>query len=276
MSEILSYESVYDFKTFSKENLATDKYYFFMRLYDAQYKGNNICTPLSKVIKGVDVNVNDPVTSYNHAACSYKLTDDFFGLTTNTKGEEFSVNTECCEKTENNRYMSSTDITKSKFSIYAVPISKEEWEKTRNFLELELRDPKIKYSTFSLIKFITDNLGYKMAKNKFERASEDAEDLNEEEMIGNKEHLVCSTFVAYTLSRNTTYKDIFDRYGVNYNLVSPNDLANKIPGATYCCSGLFKDYNKTIRAFINKNKQFEKFYTPFLSEVKTGCLPKRK
>lgn len=282
MSDAMSYESLYN--ELSTEEVIPNQYFFFMRLYNAVYKSKlNPTATLDKAIKFVDQKTNDPVGYFNHAACSYKLTDDFTGLTTNSKGEPYAVKIESCEVTDFNRYMKSTDISKSEFAVYALPITKEEWENIRHFLDLEIRDPKIRYGTLSLVGFAVDKIGKKLARNTvygkediplpFSK-QDDQLQYNDEEMIGKKDSLVCSSFVGYVLNKFTSYKNTFNRTSTNFHLLAPSDLT-RIPGAKYVCSGYFKDYNKSVAAAV-KNKPYDLFYTPFLSEVRTGCSPTKK
>lgn len=282
MSDAMSYESLYN--ELSTEEVIPNQYFFFMRLYNAVYKSKlNPTATLDKAIKFVDQKTNDPVGHFNHAACSYKLTDDFTGLTTNSKGEPYAVKIESCEVTDYNRYMKSTDITKSEFAVYALPVTKEEWENIRHFLDLEIRDPKIRYGTLSLVGFAVDKIGKKLARNTvygkediplpFSKQNDQLQ-YNDEEMIGKKDSLVCSSFVGYVLNKFTSYKNTFDRTATNFHLLAPSDLT-RIPGAKYVCSGYFKDYNKSVAAAV-KNKPYDLFYTPFLSEVRTGCSPMKK
>ena len=285
MSDVMSYESLYNELSVEKiQYKEPNQFYFFMRLYNAVYKSKlNPTATLDKAIKFVDQKTNDPVGHFNHAACSYKLTDDFVGLTTNCKGEPCAVKIESCEVTDYNRYMKSTDISKSEFAVYALPVTKDEWENIRHFLDLEIHDPKIRYGTLSLVGFAVDKIGKKLAHNTVYGKEDiplpflkqdDQMSYDEEEMIGKKDSLVCSSFVGYVLNKFTSYKNTFDRTGTNFHLLAPSDLT-RIPGAKYVCSGYFKDYNKSVAAAV-KNNSYDMFYTPFLSEVRTGCSPMKK
>lgn len=269
----LSYESLFN-TIFSAEEAKDDgKYYIFMRLYDAVYKKNGATAQLDKLIKGVDFDTNkDNVGAFNHAACSWKLTDDFVGLTSNQKGEKFALKYESCENTSNNRYMDTVDTTKAKFAVYSLEVSKEEYENVKNFLTRELSDKKLKYGTMSLLKFAVDKVARKMTKRKMfanERNNPDDNDA----LVGKREQLVCSSFVAYALYRNTHYKDVFERYKVNYTLLSPNDLT-RIRGAKFLFSGTFTNYSKACENFISKHPEFAKFYNK--KEAKEGCSPRKK
>lgn len=269
----LSYESLFN-TIFSTEEAKDDgKYYIFMRLYDAVYKKNGATAQLDKLIKGVDFDTNkDNVGAFNHAACSWKLTDDFIGLTSNQKGEKFALKYESCENTSNNRYMDTVDTAKAKFAVYSLEVNKEEYENVKNFLTRELSDKKLKYGTMSLLKFAVDKVARKMTKRKMfanERNNPDDNDA----LVGKREQLVCSSFVAYALYRNTHYKDVFERYKVNYTLLSPNDLT-RIRGAKFLFSGTFNNYTKTCENFISKHPEFAKFYNK--KEAKEGCSPRKK
>ena len=296
MSRIMSYEALYNELSMEEKTNSRkpSQFYFFMRLYNAVYKSKlNPVSTLDKAIKFVDQKTNDPVGHFNHAACSYKLTDDFVGLTTKSNGEPSAVKIESCEVTDYNRYMKSTDIEKSEFAIYALPITEEEWNKVKHFLDVEIHDPKIMYGTLSLVSFAIDKVGKKIAASSvgqklastpvgnkiFGKEDAEAEEpkitkRDEKMMVGKKDSLVCSSFVGYTLNKCTSYKNAFDRTGTNFHLLAPSDLS-RIPGAKYICSGRFKDYNKVVSRAV-KGKPLEMFYTPFLSEVRTGCSPTKK
>ena len=237
------------------ESINKNEKYVFIRLYNSVYKNGGFMTTFGKVIKNLTGTVNDAVGGYTHAAISYKLTDDFFGLTSKGKGEKFGLKRESV-LTPKDEFTKSVDINKSQWSVYALPVSLIEYEKVKKFLELEIKDKKLAYGSFNLLLQAIDRIG----KNIILKKEISSEDVPQDDMIGRKEILVCSTFVAYTLCACTNYKHIFKRYGLDYNYISPNDLAS-IPGAKFLCSGYHKDYNKLIKEFVNKNKEFNEYLT---------------
>lgn len=243
------------------ESINSNDKFVFIRLYNSIYKKGGIMVPFGKAIRAFTGTVNDAVGGYTHAAISYKLTDDFFGLTSKRKGENFSLKKESVENPESNKYIETLDTSKSQWAIYSLPVSVLEYEKVKKFLDLEIKDKLLEYGTFNLFLQALDKIGKKLYKNK----QSSIEDISTNEMIGKKEILVCSTFVAYTLYTCTNYKHIFKRYGIDYNYVSPNDLVS-IPGAKFLCSGYHNEYNKNIKAFIKNNKEFDKYYTPYLTK----------
>ena len=236
-----------------------EPYYVFIRVYDSKYKNNfSINGTLDKMIKDFTPDVKEGnIKGYNHAAVSFKLTDDFFGLTTNRKYEKFALKRESCENTELTGFMNTTNPESSSFGVFCVEVSKEEYLKVKDFLNLEIKDSVMKYSTFAIFLQGLQKIGHKLY-SKFSK--EDISEINDNNMIGHKEKLVCSTFVGYVLNEYTHYKHIFKRYQIDYNYLSPNELVN-IPGMRFLYSGKFNEYNKITKEFVNKNRNFKKFYT---------------
>lgn len=251
-----SYESLFDIKTKSLESIDDEDYYIFIRCYDSKYKSKiDVCSLLDKVIRKFTPppKSNGITDAYNHAAINYKLTDDFCGLTTNMKMEKFTLKRESCTDPTTVKYMTRTDNNISKFGVYAVKVSKQEYEDTKNFLNMELKDKLMKYSQFNLFLQGIQKLGRKLYTKGQESSDKDV-------MIGATEQLVCSTFVGYTLYHCTHYKNVFKRYNIDYNYLSPNELTT-IPGVIFCFGGLFKDYDIKAKQFIQKNKSFAGYYS---------------
>ena len=235
--------------------------FIFFRLYNPIYKN-----PLyiANILKGgIGSTRVGNVPEVSHASINFDLEDDFYGL---SLGEEHELKVEECGNVESNSYMTNCDPEKSEQITYALKVSEEEYNRTKEFVERYAERTDVHYApmdNFSIAafsvkrKFFTSkekkkfgNLTYpSRAKNKLVTREEEEEEKN----------FVCSTFVGYTLYNNVdAVYTFFNEHNIKYEYLNVADIS-EIPGVIPLFYSTWADYLEAARAFVEEYPQFKEY-----------------
>lgn len=225
-------------------------YYCFIRLYQTEYK--KMLTP-GNILATVNKAISDPGKNkkkYTHAALNYQLNDNFVGLNMGGGQEDIRVETLRTMATATDH---PQDRENSRFDMFYLKLKKEEYESLKKNLV------KIKYSNtiaydFKTLLFMSKDLILDKIKNKLRLSKEDAEDLST-----NQISLVCSTFVAWVLSKvSDKYAKYFQMQDKDLYRVTPNDLTY-MPGMKYMYGGKWKEYSTLTRKYVTEHPEFKDY-----------------
>lgn len=223
--------------------------YIFIRNIQGIYK--NILNPtnlLDKGIKLIDQNAKDGI-SYNHSTISTNLKDGFVGLTLDSN--KYQAKKEYILHTDRNRYTNGCDNTKSKYAIFAIPVTKEERQDIEDMIINSEHNENIRYSIFT--NFLIGLNLFANLSNKNIYKSIESKQFNEVK-------LVCSTFIGYILSKCCpSIKKAFSENYLNFDRITPNRLVNEIPNCRKLFGGIWKDYNSDLLKYLNKHPEFKKY-----------------
>lgn len=261
----------YDDLIESAESNDSDKpeAFVFIRLYQSYYSSKtNPAWIIDKAIRVVEK--KDPTTGhiYNHAAISPRLEDAFLGLSTGVNAElhEYNLKTECLV-TPSNSYIKGCDPEKSEFTVYAVPVTNEEYSRIQSFLQAERSNKGLTWVPTDIIPAAIKKISEKVSNKNGDfndKSKEDApaagEPQNGKHTINIDEKMVCSGFCAHVLVSCTKYRNYFAKHGIDWHKLSPNDLVNKLDFVKYCFHGAFKDYDNAAKEFVSKHEMFKKYY----------------
>lgn len=243
----LLHETSTEAKKFDKKDVE----YVFIRNIKGVYK--NPLSPtafLDKGIKLVDSKVSKKDRSFfNHSTMSTSLKDGFVGLTLD--GKEYTAKREFITQPEKVRYTSTCKPDKSKYTVYAIEVTKEERKNIEGMLNNAVSNARIKYDVITNLL-----IGIKLIKNDIfgnKKQSTEAKRFDENKFV-------CSTFVAYILAKccpsiAAAYKNkTFD-----YDRLSPNQLINETPGKHKIFEGIWSEYNQELAKFLKKHPEMNKY-----------------
>ena len=224
-----------------------DDCYLFIRLYSPVYKKTFSSTNfLRYCISKTDV--SDYHVS--HASIGFSLKDDFFSL---TQTGASCVKVEHCTDISTNPYMDTCDAEKSQQIVFAVKVTREEYDRA---IELIRNSSNLSYSVLQ---------NFVIAQYCVERkylTAEDEQGLDEfyrthaKKSKQKKKLFVCSTFVAYILDNSVDrIHDFFVEKGIDYHFLTVADLA-EIPGVRPLFSSSWEDYNRAAEEFASSDENF--------------------
>lgn len=226
------------------------KHYCFIRLYQTEYKRflttGNILATVNKFISNPGKNKK----KYTHAALNYQLNDNFVGLNMGGGQEDIRVETLRTMATAPNH---PQDRDNSKFDMFCLRLTSEEYaDLKRNLIKIKYNN-NIVYDFKDLI-FMSKDLILEKIKNKLSIGKEEKEDLSTTQMA-----LVCSTFVAWILSKvSKKYATYFQMQNKSIYHITPNDLTY-MPGMKYMYGGGWKEYSTLTRKYVNEHPEFKEY-----------------
>ena len=228
--------------------------YCFIRLYQTVYKKNLSAGGVLKAVNEFISPEGKNHKKYTHAALNYKLNDNFIGLnfdgSTNNDVKVENL------KTEATSYESPKDRSKSKFDVFALKLTSQEYDALQKSLNVIRTNNKFKYDFKRLLQ-ISGIIIFNKIKDKI-FGKESSDDIRVD-LTQSNESLVCSTFVAYVLSQiSPRYADYFKKKDINIHSITPNDLTF-LPGIQYMYGGYWSEYNIKTRDFIRKKPEFQKY-----------------
>ena len=236
--------------------------YIFFRLLNPSYKNPLYIANLLK--GGISITKTEDVPDVSHASMNFTLDDNYIGL---TLGGEYQLTEEECAIPENNKYMKNCDPEKSQQITYALKVSEEEYEKTKNFINHYLQSTELKY---------TSSLNFKIAlfsiKKKFftpkdhqqfgsliypDDAQNQKVDIETDEDLLN--NFVCSTFVGYVLYNNVeSVSNFFDENNIKYEYLNVSDIS-LIPGIVPLFYSNWDTYQDAALAFVDEYPEFKEY-----------------
>ena len=234
--------------------------YIFFRLYNPSYKNPFYIANLLK--GGISSTTLEDTPDVSHAAINFSLDDNYFGL---TLGGEYQLAQENCSTPQDNKYMKNCDPEKSEQITYALKVTEEEYQKTKEFVENYSRDKNLKYASTLNFKISLFSIKRKFftppEKQKFgtviypeaENKKYDPEDENSDT------NFVCSTFIGYVLYNNI--EDItkyFDDRNIKYEYLCVADIS-MIPGMTPLFYSNWDNYESAARAFVEEYPEFKQY-----------------
>lgn len=239
-----------------------DYKYIFFRLYNPAYKN-----PLyiANVLKnGLSITKTEDVPDLSHASINFSLDDNYYGL---TLGGEYQLAEEECALPQNNKYMKNCDPEKSEQITYALKVSEEEYENTKNFVEHYANSTQIKYASglnfkialFSIKKkFFTpkkhQQFGSIIYPDKADNKKVNIED--DDQLLNN---FVCSTFVGYVLYNNVeSVSEFFDENNIKYEYLNVTDIS-LIPGIVPLFYSNWDTYPEAAKAFVEEYPEFAEY-----------------
>lgn len=222
--------------------------YIFIRNVKGVYKNKLSPTNiLDKGIRLVDKRSKDKAF-YNHSTINTTLNDNFVGLTLDN--DKRSVKRESIVHTEFTKYTNGCDQNLSTYTIFAIPVTKNERQEIEKMLNNAINNPNINYSVIT--NFL---IGLKLIHNKLHQ------DTSIESHQFNDTNLVCSTFIAYILTKcSSKIKNIFDKKNIDYSRITPNGLTNAIPDCKKLFSGVWKDYDNDLQKYLKKHPELAKYH----------------
>ena len=239
-----------------------DYKYIFFRLYNPAYKN-----PLyiANVLKnGLSITKTEDVPDLSHASINFTLDDNYYGL---TLGGEYQLAEEECAVPQNNKYMKNCDPEKSEQITYALKVSEEEYENTKNFVEHYANSTQIKYASGLNIKIALFSIKKKFIKQKKHQQFgsiiyPDKAD-NKKVNIEDDDHLlnnfVCSTFVGYVLYNNVeSVSEFFDENNIKYEYLNVTDIS-LIPGIVPLFYSNWDTYPEAAKAFVEEYPEFAEY-----------------
>ena len=238
--------------------------YIFFRLYNPAYKN-----PLyiANVLKGgISITRPENVPDVSHASINFSLDDNYFGL---KLGGDFPLEVEECTIPDNNEYMKKCDKEKSEQITYALKVTEEEYEKTKQFVEHYVNSDNVKYNTALNFKIALFSI-----KRKFFTAKENQQFgslIYPEDVYNQKVNLnddtdtpslfVCSTFVGYVLYNNVeSVSKFFDDNNIKYEYLNVSDIT-QIPGIVPLFYSNWDTYNDAAKAFVEEYPEFSDYLT---------------
>lgn len=238
--------------------------YIFFRLYNPAYKNPLYIANLLK--GGISITKTEDVPDLSHASINFSLDDNYYGL---TLGGEHQLAEEVCITPQSNKYMKNCDPEKSEQVTYALKVSEEEYEQTKEFVQRYAESTKLKYASGLNIKLALFNIKKKFftPKNHQQFGSviypKDANNkkinLDEDEKIPN--NFVCSTFVGYVLYNNVeSVSDFFDENDIKYEYLNVTDII-LIPGIVPLFYSNWDNYPEAARAFVEEYPEFSDYLT---------------
>lgn len=243
----------------TEENKNKEKpYYVFIRNIHGVYKNPLTLTNiLDKGIKIADGNSEKDHKFYNHSTMSYKLNDGFAGLTMDSN--ECQVKEEYVTQPEKVRYTSGCKSDKSEYSVFAVEVSKSEYDEIVKMINNAISNINIKYSVITNfligIKLISNNIK-EFFDSKFKK-----DNFSSESKHFDQNKLVCSTFVAYVLTKCCPFiKDYLAKQTFNWDTITPNKLISELPKCKKLFGGTWDKYNENVKKYIEKHPEFKKYY----------------
>ena len=233
--------------------------YIFLRLYDIDYLNPFYIANILKF--GINLTeVNDVQAS--HASINFRLTDDFYGL---TSGGKFQLEKESCLDTKSNKFFKKVNPNNSTQLTYAIKVSEEDYYDALAMVEDYAGNSDVKYDVIENFKIAHFSTRRRFRTKQDERSMEDMfyPELDEDDKATN---FVCSTFCAYILKENVDYiRDWFDVNEINYKYVGVSDLPS-IPGVVELFSSPFLEYDIAVEAFIEKYPEFAMYYDELKTE----------
>lgn len=240
-------EDLKDNLVFQLENLSIENKteFAFIRLYEYNFKKG--ANPFNHALKTTINFLSEEIKykgDYSHAAMNYSLKDDFQGLYL-VPGEKNDV------KIEPIAHWPEKDTKDPKTSLYAVfsvPLTASNYRKLKSNMNRLQKDNNFRYD---VLKIAYSAVYLSINKIKKELFS------NEDNKINTKMNLVCSTFVAYMLSQcSDEIKEYVNKKGLDN--ITPKGLTF-LPGVKLLFKGIWMNYEKDAKKFVEKNSQFKKY-----------------
>lgn len=182
--------------------------FLFLRLYNP-YSSFNIGSNILQ--KGIEFTETHD-TSGSHISLGFDLTDNFYGLTLYAKP---NLKIEQCTDTSTNEYMKSCNPKKSLQTTYALPVTQEEYDTARAWINRKIETKSAFYNTAENFKIAGKLINPNSDKGKAKKP------LSQQEAFlafEEKNKFVCSTFIC-----NVLYCSVENiRTYMNENLIDPN------------------------------------------------------
>ena len=237
--------------------------YIFFRLYNPAYKNPLYIANMLK--GGISLTRTGGVPDVSHASINFSLDDNYFGL---KLGGEYPLEVEECSIPDSNEYMKRCDTEKSEQITYALKVTEEEFEKTKQFVEHYVNNPDVRYAT---------SLNFKIAlfsiRRKFFTPKENQEfgtliypdDVYNQKIQFDELDLhnsfVCSTFIGYVLYNNVeSVSKFFDEHNIKYEYLNVSDIS-LIPGITPLFYSNWDNYLEAVNAFVEEYPEFSEYLT---------------
>ena len=236
--------------------------YIFFRLYNPAYKNPLYIANILK--NGISLTKTEDVPDLSHASMNFTLDDNYYGL---TLGGEYQLAEEECALPQNNKYMKNCDPTKSEQITYALKVSEEEYQKTKDFVTKYVQSTDINYASSLNFKIALFSIKRKFFTPKDHKqfgsvvypsdANNKKVDLdNDDEILNN---FVCSTFVGYVLYNNVdSVTEFFDENDIKYEYLNVTDIS-LIPGIVPLFYSNWDNYQEAARAFVEKYPEFKEY-----------------
>jgi len=244
--------------------LEGDYKYIFFRLFNPAYKNPLYIANMLK--GGISLTKTEDVPDLSHASINFSLNDNYYGL---TLGGEYQLVEEECSLPENNKYMKNCDPEKSEQITYALKVTEEEYNKTKEFVERYAQSTDIKYASSLNFKIALFSIKKKFFTSKEHQqfgtiiypdsATNKKVDLDKDEDIQND--FVCSTFVGYVLYNNVeSVSTFFDENNIKYEYLNVSDIA-LIPGIVPLFYSNWSNYREAAQEFVEEYPEFAEYLT---------------
>lgn len=236
--------------------------YIFIRLYNPAYTNPFYVANLLK--NGLKLVKTEDVPDLSHSAINFDLSDNFYGL---TLGGEYQFTAEECVEPSHNKYMRHCSAEKSEQITYALKVTEEEYENTKQFIDFYRHSKDIRYSSFLNFKiaafFVNNKLFVSKKHKKFgtHKYPKKAKNLkvnleNEDEVLND---FVCSTFLGFVFYNNIeNVSSYFDEHEIKYDYLNVTDLA-LIPGVQPLFYSTWADYPEAAAKFVEKYPEFKEY-----------------
>lgn len=260
---ISSENPLYIEENFKFEEIEEPYKYIFIRLYNPNY-----INPLyiANILKfGINLTNIDPETAVSHASINFSLNDNYYGLTQNGG---FELAQESCSDTSTNGYMEKCDPSNSQQITYAIRVTEDEYNNAKNFIDDYIKNEEIRYKVsinFQMTSFSIKRKFFTPKEKKLfgniDYASSTKQERLEFDPDYTENNFVCSTFVAYVLTKNVaSVNQFFNDNNINYRYVNVGDL-QYIPGVVKLFSSTWDYYLSGARRFVRLNPEFAEYLT---------------
>ncbi len=223
--------------------------FLFLRLYNPSSSTNIGSNILQKGIAIVETHD----TSGSHISLGFDLTDNFYGLTLYAKP---NLKIEQCTDTSTNEYMKSCNPKKSLQTTYALPVTEEEYETARAWIDRKLDTKTANYNTWENFKIAKILLNPKAAKK---HQKEPLSPEEEGKIFAEKTEFVCSTFICNVLYNSVeNIKNYMDENKMDPDYTTPTDIIS-LPGMRKLFTSNWTDFNIAAQNFAQMNPLFLKY-----------------
>ena len=230
--------------------------YCFIRLYQTEYHRKLSFGNIVKTVNEYIVKPGNNDKKYTHAAINYQLNDNFVGVNFGNGNSAIKIEH---LRTLGSEKDSPQDRKNSKFDVFCLKLTKDEYKYLKKNLSNLKIDSKFSYSFLRLLAISLSLLLNKAKQRIANIIGEDANSVRMTNLSEVEKSLICSTFVAYVLSQTSPiYKDYFDFTDKLLKRVTPNDLTF-IPGIEFMFGGKWTEYNTKAKQYISQHPEFKKY-----------------
>lgn len=247
---------------FDDQTIESHKF-IFLRLYDVRYVPIRSAYEILNAAIGMLGAAPNGIT-YDHASISYKLSDDFIGLTMNMGKNAAQI--EVAQKDTENKFMYRNDREKSLCTVIAVPCSLLEYENCKILLDYTINgDKKFNYNVFEIMSApMANKVNKEKLKNyqyeDFSTYKGDTQSIicaiDDPAKVFENYNYMCSSFCSFILYNSLqSFRNICDQTSADPEGITPSELF-LLPNAKVLFNCFYADYDQALQNFLKFYPQF--------------------